>query len=440
MMKEPEKMIIYNIFPLLAGPFPCWKEHFKRIRDLGFNWVFVNPIQEPGMSGSIYAIKDYFKINPMLSDSGHGSSPEDQVREMIEAAEDEGLSMMIDLVVNHCSVDSPLLDEHPEWFEWDEKREVVHPHAMHNKEKVVWGDLARFNYQGRKDTDGLHAYFTGVIDYLAGLGFRGFRCDAAYQVPPDSWEKVIQRAKRARPGLLFAAETLGCTPGETRKTARAGFDYVFNSSKWWDYNSRWLLNQYHLTRDAAPSIGFPENHDTPRLYEELEGNLNGVKQRYFFTALFSAGVLVPMGFEFGFRRKPHVVETRPWDWEETDIDITPYIRAVNRIKETYSVFQEEAPNQVFCDDNPMVLQMWKGSPRTGEEALLLLNKDIHNYQDLRLADIDDFFESRADIVDVSPQNPLEEIPKAFSFDLAPGEGRVLLVKGQTVSSSRERPD
>jgi starch synthase (maltosyl-transferring) len=46
---EPERMIIYNLFPLLAGPLPGWKEHFTRIRYMGFNWVFVNPIQEPGI-------------------------------------------------------------------------------------------------------------------------------------------------------------------------------------------------------------------------------------------------------------------------------------------------------------------------------------------------------------------------------------------------------
>ena len=68
-MISPQKMQIYNLFPSLAGPFPRWKEHFQRIREMGFNWIFINPIQEPGSSGSIYAIADYFKINPALFDA-----------------------------------------------------------------------------------------------------------------------------------------------------------------------------------------------------------------------------------------------------------------------------------------------------------------------------------------------------------------------------------
>jgi starch synthase (maltosyl-transferring) len=427
-MREPERMVIYNLFPLLAGPFPRWREHFPRIKEMGFNWVFVNPIQMPGSSGSIYAVRDYLKFNPALCDSGEGKSPEEQVTEMIEAAEKQGLRLMIDLVINHCSVDSPLLKEHPEWFEWDSKGEVTHPEADQDGKRVVWADLAGFDYRKGKDHEGLIGYFLSLLRHLIGLGFRGFRCDAAYQVPPDIWKRLIGEIKGSSPGVLFVAETLGCTPKETKRTARAGFDYIFNSSKWWDYKSHWLINQYNLTRDVAPSISFPESHDTERLFEELKGNVAGVKQRYLFSALFSSGVMIPMGFEFGFRKKPHVVETTPRDWEETGIDLSPFIGKVNKIKEDHGVFQEEAATQMYAEDNPQVFLMWKGSSRTGEEALVLLNKDIRNSQSFKTPDIYEFFESKALVEDVSPEKPLTQIPASFSYDFSPGEGRVLVTR------------
>ena len=67
-MKKPRKMIIYNMFPILAGKFIKWKPHFKRASEMGFNWVFLNPVQKPGYSGSLYSIKDYFSFNPLLID------------------------------------------------------------------------------------------------------------------------------------------------------------------------------------------------------------------------------------------------------------------------------------------------------------------------------------------------------------------------------------
>lgn len=54
-------MILYNLFPLLAGPFGRWNEHFTRAAAMGFNWVYVNPIQKLGASRSLYSIADYFQ-------------------------------------------------------------------------------------------------------------------------------------------------------------------------------------------------------------------------------------------------------------------------------------------------------------------------------------------------------------------------------------------
>ena len=42
--------------------------------------------------------------------------------------------------------------------------------------------------------------------------------------------------------------------------------------------------------------------------------------------------MMPIGFEFGFRKPLHVVNTTPADWEKTDIDLTAYIAKVNAIK------------------------------------------------------------------------------------------------------------
>ena len=80
-MRQPEKMIIYNLFPLLAGKAGQWAGHLKRASEMGFNWVFVNPIQLPGFSGSLYSIKDYFQINPLFVDEESPVSPGDQIKD-----------------------------------------------------------------------------------------------------------------------------------------------------------------------------------------------------------------------------------------------------------------------------------------------------------------------------------------------------------------------
>ncbi len=429
--KKAEKMIIYNLFPLLAGRFTRWESHCTRAADMGFTWIFVNPIQLPGASGSIYSIKDYFSFNPLLVDTDSGVSPDEQVKEMISAAEGHGLKVMIDLVVNHCAVDASLIDLHPEWFLWEAKGRVAHPFAGEDGRKVIWKDLAKFDHRNTRDKEGLFRYFFRVVEFLIGLGFKGFRCDAAYQVPRNFWERLISETKGKYPGTLFFAETLGSPPDLTRKTARAGFDYIFNSSKWWDFSSPWLMEQYNLTRDIAPSISFPESHDTVRLCEELRGNIEGIKQRYLFVALFSAGVMVPMGFEFGFRKRMHVAKTRPEDWENAALDLMPFILQVNSLKSAHPLFQEDAPTWFLHQGNPNILLMWKASVQTQEECLFILNKDISRSQHFYVENIQKFLQAGAPLIDVSPGRRLDYIPAPFSYDLEPGQGIVLVTSRET---------
>jgi starch synthase (maltosyl-transferring) len=224
------------------------------------------------------------------------------------------------------------------------------------------------------------------------------------------------------------AETLGCSPDQTRDTAHAGFDYVFNSSKWWDLQSWWLIEQYNLIRETTRSISFPESHDTPRLAEEFNGNLEGVKQRYLFSALFSAGVMMPMGFEFGFRKPLHVVHTSPQDWHVNGHDLRPFITKVNDIKRQHPIFREESLLNILPCDNPNVLFMWKASAKHKEEALLILNKDVNQHQEFHTEHFRNYVQAGAPLKDVSPEYPMKFLPEPFRYALRPGQGIVLVTR------------
>ncbi|MCS6927579.1 MAG: alpha-amylase family glycosyl hydrolase, partial [Candidatus Binatia bacterium] len=331
---------IYNLFPLLVGPLPRWTPHLERARRLGFNWVFVNPFHYAGYSGSLYAIKDYYAIDPRLVDPVAGP-PAAQLEQMIRTAHELGLKLMMDLVINHTAFDSPLVTEHPDWYKRGVDGKPLHPSAKEGDRTVVWGDLYEIDNAASPDRANLWAYWLTLIEHYASLGFQGFRCDAAYKVPVALWQFLFERVRRSHPGTTFFAELLGCPFDEVLRLARAGFDFIFNSSKWWDFTAPWCLEQYRQTAPLVPSISFPESHDTERLATELHGDQAAVKLRYAFAALFSTGVMIPIGFEYGFRRRLDVVKTRPEDWEQPQWDMSDFITRVNRLKESRRVFNEE---------------------------------------------------------------------------------------------------
>jgi starch synthase (maltosyl-transferring) len=365
---------IYNLFPLLAGPFPRWRSHLERAAAMGFTWIFVNPFHQTGFSGSLYSLKDYYAIDQRLDD-GTGRPADEQLRDMLGQASQLGLRVMMDLVINHTAVDSPLVSEHPDWFRRDENGQILHPGALDGKKRVVWRDLAEVDNAGSPDREVLWAYWRTLALHYAGLGLRGFRCDAAYQVPEALWRDIIGTVKASYHDVVFFAETLGCTPEQTLSTAQAGFDFIFNSSKWWDFREPWCLEQYGETAPVVPSISFPESHDTPRLATELNGDQRAVLQRYAFAAVFSTGVMMPVGFEYGFRKPLHVVETMPEDWETPSWDLTGAITAINRTKAAHRPLNDEGPLQPVELGNPQLFGFLKRTRDDREEVIVLLNLD-----------------------------------------------------------------
>ena len=101
-------MKVYNLFPPLAGRFTQWAPHLEQAADMGFDWVFLNPVQRPGKSGSLYSIADYFALNPLFVDPASPLEPDAQLRDTMAFAESRGLRVMVDLVINHCAADSRL--------------------------------------------------------------------------------------------------------------------------------------------------------------------------------------------------------------------------------------------------------------------------------------------------------------------------------------------
>ena len=374
---------IYNLFPLLAGPIEGvpghdWASHLDRIRRMHFDWVFVNPFHMPGFSGSLYAIKDPYDLHPVVRGPSQRST-EEIVAGFARACDDHGLKFMMDLVVNHTAKDAILAAEHPDWYRRELDGSLYSPRAIDpgNAENVtIWGDLAELDYSHPGIRQGLIDYWSDYIRHYLKLGVKGFRCDAAYQVPAEVWTALIGAARDVAPDAFFAAETLGCTLKEVKALEESGFDMFHNSAKWWDFRESWLLDQYAMFRHIAPSIAFPESHDTPRLVSELDDEDPGhvrrhYEQRYLFSALFSSGVMMPMGFEYGFAKPLHVVDSRPEDWEQPRFDLSEFIAAVNQLKIDTPALNVEGPQRRITSPEQNAVALLRFADEHGDEGCVL---------------------------------------------------------------------
>lgn len=371
---------IYNLFMPVIGSVDNWMQHVERAADLGFNWTFLNPIQFPGESGSLYSIRDYDKLNPLFFPQESAEQQFKAFEGFVKLSREKGVEVMVDLVINHTAHDSPLLEEHKEWFKWLEDGTIAHPGAMDNGHWVIWGDLAEIDNENSSDKAGLYEFWWQIIKHMIDIGVTGFRCDAAYKVPNDLWRLLIGRAKDLNEECTFFAESLGCPFEDNLALAQAGFDYTFNSGKWWDYRGDWFLDQLKDGAGRTRSICFPESHDTDRLMEEFRGDVERVKQHYTFTGLITSGVMIVSGFEYGFKKRCHVVKSKPEDWEGINEDLSGHIKKINKIKANHPVFQEDNYVEKINIGTDNIMALKKTRLDRSESVLILLNLygQVHN--------------------------------------------------------------
>ena len=427
----PQGARIYNLFPLLAGSVSAWEKHLDRIAGMGFNWIFLNPFHYPGLSGSLYAVKDYYALNPLFADSAK-DGPDETIGGFVEAAGARGISVMMDLVVNHTAKDSLVAEQHPEWFIHEPDGSLASPYAVDSTDtskRTVWADLAEIDYRDRPERAQIVAYFAGVVRHYVRLGFSGFRCDAAYKVPRDVWRALIAAGQQEQDDVLFIAENLGSLLEQTLALRGSGFDYLFNSAKWWDFRQNWLLDQYEQFRSIAPSISFPETHDTDRLINELaqagitdpKAVERRYKDAYLFAAVFSTGVMIPIGYEYGFRKELHVVKTRPKDWEKPLFDLTRYIGEVNRMKASVPVLNEEGPQRAVMLADGRVVCLLRRAMRGAAWTVTLINTNRSSPVTARIERLaSDVLEGR----DVTPGCSGQPLRVGAEMTLQPGDVRV----------------
>ncbi len=225
---------------------------------------------------------------------------------------------------------------------------------------------------------------------------------------------MIDSAKTASPDVVFCAENLGAPKEAVLDLAGVGFDYLFNSVKWWDFESRWLLEQYEDFRRIAPSIGFPESHDTDRLVNELvsagvsESEIEPrYRQAYVFAAVYSAGVMMPMGFEYGWSRRLDVVETRDDQPELRRFDLGDFVAEVNAMKKSVPAFNEEGPQRLLTNRDDPLLVLERETERRDDRAFILVNPHEHETRAIELEALVPDFGRRGealDLTDVSPGN------------------------------------
>ena len=108
---------LQTILSKSLGKIDEFEKYFKEASRLKYNFVHFTPIQQLGISESLYCLRDNTKINNIFFNSDN--IPEEQklnlMKEQLDKGRDiYGIGSLVDIVLNHASDNSEWLGEHPE--------------------------------------------------------------------------------------------------------------------------------------------------------------------------------------------------------------------------------------------------------------------------------------------------------------------------------------
>lgn len=223
-----DRAVIYAPIPQLwgnGGPKSV-ERRLPYLKKLGVDALWLWPPSEQRATGEEYAITDYFKLDPSWG-------PEAEFKHMVDAAHRLGLHVLIDIVPNHMSDQSPYFKDAKRygkasnyWRFFDRNARGKPTHYFD------WTNLPNLNYDNPEVRNMIVEAFS---HWVRDLGIDGFRVDAAWGVNkrrPDFWSHWRRELKRIDPDLLLLAEASAVDPYYFSH----GFDVAYD---WSDQLGQW---------------------------------------------------------------------------------------------------------------------------------------------------------------------------------------------------------
>lgn len=310
-----------------------------------------------GRAGSPYSITDYYDVNPYLADE-----PENRMEEfhkLVERTHAAGLKVIIDFVPNHVARDyvrfaaahpaptgmAALGESDDKSVHWKDSNDFFYypgiPLALPIQNQTYmempamasgnsytsspgvndWYDTIKLNYCDTHTETWEKMY--DIVNFWAGQGVDGFRCDMVELVPPAFFKWLISRIKKDRPDLLFVAEVYQKTL-YSKYIREIGFDLLYDKSGIYDtlraiveknvkdsgvpvedwQSAKRITWNWQSLGDLQPyMLNFLENHDEQRFASDFFGCDARNSYAALYTALYlnNAPFMLYAGEEVGER-------------------------------------------------------------------------------------------------------------------------------------------
>lgn len=306
---------------------------------LGFRILQLLPIHpvpttyaRMGRYGSPFASLNFYDVDPAYAEFDGRTTPLEQFRELVDAVHAHGARIFIDLPANHTGWASTFQTTHPEWFRRKNNGDFLSPGAW----GVVWADLVELDYSSAE----VRAAMADVFMFWCGKGVDGFRCDAGYMIPAETWKYITARVREVFPETVFMLEGLGGRH-EVTDSLLSGSNLDWAYSELFQEENRdsitaYLASSSTRAENFGPLVHFAETHDNNRL--AARGSRFASMRTALSAMLSYQGAFgITAGVEWFCRDKIDVHGALPLNWGSGENQIG-YISRLNALLSSHPSF------------------------------------------------------------------------------------------------------
>jgi maltooligosyltrehalose trehalohydrolase len=220
-----------------GGTFRSAIEKLPALRELGVNAIEIMPI------GDFPGGRNWGYDGVLIYAPAHAYGSPDDLRALVDAAHQQGLAVILDVVYNHLGPDGNYLPTFSAQF-------------FNEKHHTPWGRA--FNFDGESSAPVREFFGKNPVYWMEEFHIDGFRMDATHEIADDSERHILaemSEAIHARGGYAMAEDE--------RNEARMLQPVAENGR---GFDGVWADDFHHTTRVAVTS-------DRQSYFENFEGTL-----------------------------------------------------------------------------------------------------------------------------------------------------------------------
>ncbi|MBM76091.1 MAG: hypothetical protein CMK59_11875 [Proteobacteria bacterium] len=291
---------------------------------------------------------------------------EEALQKLSSDLEQREWKLILDMVYNHVSFDSPFLEIHPDWFheskpieDWNDPYQLTH-HTVHGLPDLDQSREVVYRYLYHRS-----------IHWQNQTKAAGFRIDAIRHMENDFLKRLSTdlHQELGNSFWLLGEDFNGSPSALASRVNETGIDSLFDFPLYYAMTDTFCRDQSMFGLAATlwsdrdypkehQPVRFLDNHDLPRIASLCEENR--LQEALFFLFTVRGIPMLTYGTEFGLSGAEEPENRESIDWKESPKWL-PLISDLSALRSKHPVLKQGAPQIVHVDDQVLLYAQRHGS-------------------------------------------------------------------------------